>query len=49
MLKKSGFSKITHIIVVMYFTTFEGLIINRNTHRPCYVSKRAYGCRIVEF
>ena len=40
MLKKSGFSKITHIIVAMYFTTFEGLIVYRNTRRPCYVSKR---------
>ena len=27
MLKKSGFSKITHIIVAMHFTTFEGLIV----------------------
>ena len=40
MLEKFGFSKITHIIVVMYFTTFEGLIVYRNTRRPCYVSKR---------
>ena len=31
MLEKSGFSKITHIIVAMYFTTFEGLIVYRNT------------------
>ena len=31
MWEKSGFSNITHIIVVMYFTTFEGLIKYRNT------------------
>ena len=49
MLEKSGFSKITHIIVTMYFTTFEGLIVYRNTRRPCYVSKRAYSCRVREF
>ena len=49
MLKKSGFSKITHIIVAMYFTTFEGLIVYRNTCRPCYVSKRAYSCCVGEF
>ena len=49
MLEKSGFSKITHIIVAMYFTTFEGLIVYRNTRRPCYVSKRAYSCRVGEF
>ena len=49
MLKKSGFSKIIHIIVAMYFTTFEGLIVYRNTRRPCYVSKRAYSCRVGEF
>ena len=35
-----GFSKITHVIAAMYFTTFESLIVYRNTRRPCYVSKR---------
>ena len=43
MWEKSGFSNITHIIVAMYFTTFEGLIVHRNT---CYVSKRSYSCRV---
>ena len=23
----------------MYFTAFESVIVSRNTHRPCYVSK----------
>ena len=28
----------------MYFTTFESVIVSRNTRRPCNVSKRAYQC-----
>ena len=40
---------ITNIIVAMYFTSFEGLILYRNTRRPCYVSERAYSCRVREF
>ena len=44
--RNRGFSNITHIIVAMYF---EGLIVYRNTRRPCYVSKRAYSCRVGEF
>ena len=47
--EEEEFSKITHIIVAMYFTTFEGLIVYRNTRRSCYVSKRAYSCRVGEF
>ena len=49
MLKKSGFSKITHIIVAMYFTTFEGLIVYRNTRRQRNVSKKAYSYHVGEF
>ena len=40
--KKREQSRSTHIIVAMYFTTFEGLIVYRNTRWPCYVSKKAY-------
>ena len=28
-----------YVIVTVYFTTFESLIVYRNTRRPCYVSK----------
>ena len=34
------------LIVVV---TFESVIVYRNTHRLCYVSKRAYSCSIQEF
>ena len=36
-------------IVAVYFTTFESLIVYRNTQRPCYMSKRAYSCSVQEF
>ena len=32
----------THVIVMVYFTAFESVIVSRNTRRPCIVSKRAY-------
>ena len=28
-----------YVIVAVYFTTFESVIVHRNTCRPCYVSK----------
>ena len=34
----------TYTIVAVYFTTFESLIVYRNTRSPCYVSKRAHSC-----
>ena len=27
-------------IIVVYFTYFDSFIVYRNTHRPCYVSKK---------
>ena len=42
-------AKITHVIAAMYFTTFESLIVYRNTHMPCYVSKRVYSYLVREF
>ena len=38
-----------YVIVAVYIATFESVIVYRNTRRPCYVSKRAYGCRVCEF
>ena len=35
-----------YVIAAVYFTTFESVIVSRNTHRPCYVSKMAYSCRV---
>ena len=49
LLEKLGFINFTYVNVTVYFTAFESVIISRNTHRPCYVSKRAYSCRIREF
>ena len=46
--EEKGFNNITYVIVVVYFTTIESLIMYRNT-RPCYVSKMAYSCCIREF
>ena len=31
-----------YVIVAMYLTTFESVIVYRNTHRPWYASKRTY-------
>ena len=39
----------TIITCVTPFTAFESVIVSRNTRRPCYVSKRAYSCRVREF
>ena len=44
-----GFCKLTYVIVTVYFTVFESVIVSGNTCRPCYVSKRAYSCRVREF
>ena len=35
-MEKLGFG---NFIVTVYFTTFESVIMSRNTRRPCYVSK----------
>ena len=40
---------VLYVIVAVYFSTFESVIVSRNTRRPCYVSERAYNCRIWEF
>ena len=32
-----------YVVVVVYFTTFESVILYRNTCRPCYVSKAVIG------
>ena len=32
--------------VAVYFTTFENVILSRNTRRPCNISKRAYSSRV---
>ena len=32
-----------------YFSTFESLIMYRNTRRPCYLSKTAHSCCVREF
>ena len=45
-MEKLGFGNFAYVIVALHFAIFESLIVYRNTHRPCYVSKRAYGCRI---
>ena len=37
------------LYIAVYFTTFESVIVSRNTRRPCYISKRAYSCRNREF
>ena len=47
--RKSGFSSFTYVIVAVYFTNFESVIVSGNTLRPCYISKRAYSCRVREF
>ena len=47
-MEKSGFSNFMHVIVAVYFTTFESLIAYRNTCRPCYVSKRAFIAAVFE-
>ena len=44
-----GVSDFTYFIVAVYFSTFESVIVSRNTRRPCYVFKRAYSCRVREF
>ena len=38
-----------YVIVAVLFITFKSVIVSRNTLRPCYVSKRAYSCRVREF
>ena len=38
-----SFSSFMYVVVVVYFTTFESVILYRNTHRPCYVSKAVIG------
>ena len=48
-LEKLGFGNFTDVIVTVYFTVFESVIMSRNTRRPCYVSKRAYSYRVREF
>ena len=47
--RNRGFSNFTYVIVTVYFTTFESVIVSRNHRRPCYVSKKAYSCRVREF
>ena len=49
--EKSGFSNFTYmyVAVAVYLATFESVIVYRNTRGPCYVSKRAYSCRVPEF
>ena len=47
--RNRGFGNFTYVIVTVYFTAFESVIVSRNTRRPCYVSKRAYSCRVREF
>ena len=37
-----SFDNFTYVIVAVYFTAFESVIVSRNTRRPCYASKRAY-------
>ena len=49
MLEKLGFGNFIYVIVTVYFTAFESVIVSRNTRRSCYVSKRAYSCRVREF
>ena len=44
--EEEGFGNFTYVIVAVYFTAFECVIVSRNTRRPCYVSKRAYSCRV---
>ena len=44
LMKNRGSS--TYVIVAVYFSTFESLIVSRNTRRPCYISERAYSCHI---
>ena len=44
--RKWGFGNFMYVIVTVYFTAFESVIVSRNTCRPCYVSKRAYSCRV---
>ena len=44
-----GVGNFTYVIVTVYFNAFESFIVSRNTRRPCYVSKRAYNCRVREF
>ena len=39
-MEKSGFCNFAYVIVVVYFTTIESLIVYKNTRRPCYLSKR---------
>ena len=34
--RNRGFSNFTYVIVAVYVTTFESLIMYRNTRRPCY-------------
>ena len=43
------FSNFLHVIVAVYFSTFESVIVSRNTCRPCHVSKMAYSWRVWEF
>ena len=35
--KNWGFGNFTYVIVTVYFTAFESVIVSRNTRRPCYV------------
>ena len=34
-MERLGFSNFTYVIVAMYFTTLESVIVYRNTCRPC--------------
>ena len=38
-MEKSGFCNFTYVTVAVYFTTFESLIVYRNTRRPCMCLK----------
>ena len=49
MFEKLGVDNFTYVILTVYFTAFESVIVSRNTRRLCYVSKRAYSCCVREF
>ena len=47
--KSFFFRNFMYIIVAVHFITFKSVIVSINTHRSCYVSKRAYSCSVREF